>query len=227
VLINSPHNPTGRVLSAAELEAVAEVLRDSSARYGRPIYLLSDEAYRRIVFDGRRAASPAEHYDSTIVLYSYGKQLLAPGQRIGYLALSPRIDEAERATLRAAVRLTQLVSDYSFANALLQRALPDIADLCIDVDALQRRRDRLVPALAEQGYEPTNPEGTFYLVARSPDADDAAFVAQLAATGLFVLPGSTVRLPGWFRISLTGSDVMIEAAVGRLGEARRAVGRAG
>ena len=105
VLMNSPHNPTGRVLLAAELEAVAEVLRDASARYGRPIYLLSDEAYRRIVFDGGRAASPAEHYDSTIILYSYGKQLLAPGQRIGYLALSPRIDEPERATLRAAVRL--------------------------------------------------------------------------------------------------------------------------
>ena len=103
----------------------------------------------------------------TIVLYSYGKQLLAPGQRIGYLALSPRIDEVERASLRAAVRLTQLVSSYSFANALLQRALPDIADLCVDIDALQRRRDVLVPALSEQGYEPTNPEGTFYVVARS------------------------------------------------------------
>jgi aspartate aminotransferase len=226
VLINSPHNPTGRVLLAEELESVAEVLRDASARYGRPIYLLSDEAYRRIVFDGRRAASPAEHYGSTIVLYSYGKQLLAPGQRIGYLALSPRIDEAERATLRAAVRLTQLVSDYSFANALLQRALPDIADLCVDIDALQRRRDVLVPALTEQGYEPTNPEGTFYVLARSPDADDVAFVAELAAEGLFVLPGSTVSLPGWFRISLTGSDAMIEAAIDRFGAARRGSGRA-
>jgi aspartate aminotransferase len=222
VLMNSPHNPTGRVLLAAELEAVAEVLRDASARYGHPIYLLSDEAYRRIVFEGRRAASPAEHYDSTIVLYSYGKQLLAPGQRIGYLALSPRIDEAERATLRAAVRLTQLVSNYAFANALLQRALPDFADLCIDIDALQRRRDVLVPALVEQGYEPTNPEGTFYVMARSPDLDDASFVAQLAAEGLFVLPGSTVKLPGWFRISLTGTDAMIEAAIGRFGEAQRA-----
>src|SRR5262245_48470513 len=102
VLLNTPHNPSGRVLDDAELSAIAEVLRDASARHGRPIYVLSDEAYRRIVFDGRRAASPAEHYDATIVLYSYGKQLLAPGQRIGYLALSPRIEAERRVALREA-----------------------------------------------------------------------------------------------------------------------------
>ena len=84
----------------------------------------------------------------------------------------------------------------------------------------------LVPALAEQGYEPTNPESTVYVVARSPGHDDAAFVAELAAEGLFVLPGSTVRLPGWFRISLTGTDAMIEAAIGLFGQARRARGPA-
>lgn len=220
VLLNSPHNPTGRVLDARELDAVAEVLRAASERYGRTIYLLSDEAYRRIVFDGRRAASPAEHYESTIVLYSYGKQLLAPGQRIGYLALSPRIAEAERAALRGAVQLTQFVNSFSFANALLQRALPDIADLCIDLGTLERRRDLLVPALAEQGYEPTTPEGTFYILARSPISDDTEFVSRLAAVDTYVLPGSTISLPGWFRISLTGSDAMVEASIERFRMAR-------
>lgn len=220
VLLNTPHNPSGRVLDATELDAVAEVLRHASARLGRPIYILSDEPYRHIVFDGRRAASPAEHYDSTIVLYSYGKQLLAPGQRIGYLALSPRIESAERAALRDAVRFTQLVNSYSFPNALLQRALPDIAHLCVDIAALERRRDALVPALEAQGYEPTYPEGTFYVVARSPLLDDIDFVARLAAQQMFVLPGSTVNLPGWFRISLTGNDAMIEAAIERLAQAR-------
>jgi aspartate aminotransferase len=222
VLLNTPHNPSGRVLDAADLDAVAEVLRDASARYGRPIHLLSDEAYRRIVFDGRRAASPAEHYESTIVLYSYGKQLLAPGQRIGYIALSPRIEAKRRTALREAVRLSQFVNSYSFPNALLQRALPDIAHLCIDLGALERRRDVLVPALRAQGYEPTSPEGTFYILARSPLADDAAFVATLAAERLFVLPGATITLPGWFRISLTGSDTMVESAVERFAAARAA-----
>jgi aspartate aminotransferase len=220
LLLNTPHNPSGRVLDDAELAAVAEVLRDASARHGRPIYLLSDEAYRRIVFDGRRSAGPAEHYDDTIVLYSYGKQLLAPGQRIGYIALSPRIETERRVALREDVRLTQFVNSYSFPNALLQRALPDIAGLCIDLAALERRRDLLVPALAAQGYSPTMPEGTFYVLARSPLADDLAFVARLAAEGMYVLPGSTVNLPGWFRISLTGSDAMVEASVARFAVAR-------
>jgi aspartate aminotransferase len=215
VLLNTPHNPSGRILDAGELGAIAEVLRSASERYGRPIYLLSDEAYRRIVFDGRRAPSPAEHYDSTIVLYSYGKQLLAPGQRIGYLALSPRIADDVRAQLRDATIRTQFVNSYSFPNALLQRALPDIADLCIDIAALERRRDVLVPALQEQGYEPTSPEGTFYVLARSPDPDDLAFVAKLATQDVFVLPGDTVALPGWFRISLTGSDAMVDASLER------------
>jgi aspartate aminotransferase len=223
VLINTPHNPTGRILDAAELDAVAEVLRDASDRHGRPIYLLSDEAYRLIALDGRRAPSPAEHYERTLVLYSYGKQLLAPGQRIGYLALSPRIPDEERAALREAVRIAQFVNSYSWPNALLQRALPDIADLVVDIAALERRRDRLVPALEELGYEPTTPEGTFYVLARSPIEDDEAFVARLAEDDVFVLPGSTINLPGWFRISLTASDEMIEASIERFAAAREPV----
>jgi aspartate aminotransferase len=213
VLLNTPHNPTGRVLDAAELGAIADVLRAASARFGRPIYLLSDEAYRRIVMDGRRAASPAEHYEHTLVLYSYGKQLLAPGQRIGYLAISPRIPD--RQPLRDAATVTRFVNSYAFPTNVLQRALPEYAHLCIDLDALQRRRDHLLPALARNGYDPTTPEGTFYIMARSPDPDDEAFVARMAAEDFFVLPGTTVKMPGWFRISLTATDAMIDAAAQR------------
>ncbi|MBI2775984.1 MAG: aminotransferase class I/II-fold pyridoxal phosphate-dependent enzyme [Chloroflexi bacterium] len=216
VILNTPHNPSGRVLDDSELAAVAEVLSDASARHGRPIHLLSDEAYRLIVMDGRRSASPAEHYEHTLVLYSYGKQLLAPGQRIGYLAISPRIGLAERQALRQAATVTRFVSSWGFPNNVLQRALPDIAHLCIDMGAIQRRRDHLVPVLEEHGYEPTMPEGTFYVMARSPDPDDEAFVARLAAQDLYVLPGSTVNMPGWFRISLTGSDAMVEEAARRV-----------
>ena len=220
VLINTPHNPSGRILDAAELDAVAEVLRVASARIGRPIWILSDEAYRLISLDGRRAPSPSEHYDHTVVLYSYGKQLLAPGQRIGYLALSPRIPDEERQALRNAVTVAQFVNGYSWPNALLQRALVDIAPLCIDIPALVRRRDLVVPALEELGYQPTNPEGTFYLMARSPIEDDVEFVGRLAEQDTYVLPGVTVNLPGWFRISLTGSDAMVEASVERFRAAR-------
>ena len=152
-------------------------------------------------------------------------QLLARGQRIGYVALSPRIPDDERASAREAVRIAQFVNSYSWPNALLQRALPDIADLVIDLAALQRRRDLLVPALREQGYDPTMPEGTFYVMARSPIPDDAAFTAELADDAVFVLPGRTVVTPGWFRISLTASDAMVEAAVDRFAAAARRHGR--
>ncbi|MEO7664284.1 MAG: aminotransferase class I/II-fold pyridoxal phosphate-dependent enzyme [Candidatus Limnocylindrales bacterium] len=219
VLLNTPHNPSGRVLEGPELAAIAEVLREASARLGRPIWLLSDEAYRRIVMDGRRAASPAEHYDHTLVLYSYGKQLLAPGQRIGYLGISPRI--ADRAPLREAATLTRFVNSWGFPNNVLQRALPDFAHLCIDVGAVQRRRDHLVPILEEHGYEPTTPEGTFYVMARSPDPDDEAFVARLAEEDIYILPGRTVKMPGWFRISLTASDAMVDDAARRFPGLRR------
>lgn len=220
VLLNTPHNPTGRVLDANELRAVAAVLDEASARFGRPIYLLSDEAYRETALDGRRAASPAEFYDDTLVLYSYGKQLLAPGQRIGYLAISPRAHDS--ASIREAVRYAQFVNSYAWPTAVMQRALPDIAGLKLDLHALERRRDRLVPALTAMGYEPTNPEGTFYLIARCPIEDDVAFVARLAEADVFVLPGSTVALPGWFRISLTGTDAMVEASIPRFAAAREA-----
>lgn len=217
VLINTPHNPSGRILDAAELDGIAEVLRAASARFGRPIYLLSDEAYRLIVFDGR-APSPAEHYEHTLVLYSYGKQLLAPGQRIGYLAISPRIPDPE--PLRAAATVTRFVNSFGFPGNVLQRALPDFAHLCIDLGAIERRRDRLVAVLEEHGFEPTTPEGTFYIMARSPDPNDEAFVARMAADDLFILPGTTVKMPGWFRISLTASDAMIEAAAERFATLR-------
>lgn len=218
VLLNTPHNPSGRVLDATELQAVAAVLREASSRLGRPVYLLADEAYREITLDGRRAPSPSEHYEHTIVLYSYGKQLLAPGQRIGYLALSPRI--ADPGPLRDAVRVAQFVNSYAWPTALMQRALPDIAHLRIDLAALKRRRDRLVPALAAQGYEPTTPEGTFYVMARSPIPDDGAFAERLVGDDVFVLPGRTVMMPGWFRISLTASDEMVEAGIPRFAAAR-------
>lgn len=213
VLLNTPHNPSGRILEPAELQAIAEVLRRASERNGQPIYLLSDEAYRLIVMDGRRATSPAEFYDHTLVLYSYGKQLLAPGQRIGYLGISPRIPD--RAPLREAATLVRFVNGFGFPNNTLQRALPEISRLCIDMAAIQRRRDRMVSVLDAYGFEPTTPEGTFYIMARSPDPNDEAFVARMAAEDLFILPGSTVMMPGWFRISLTASDVMIEAAAER------------
>ncbi len=208
IIVNSPNNPTGRIYREPELAALGQVLREASERHGRPIALLSDEAYNRIVFDGVEFRSPALDYDATITIYTYGKTLLAPGQRIGYAALSPTFPDREATNY--AIFVHQLAAGWGFPNALLQHAIDDLEGLSVDIAALQARRDRMVPALRDMGYEVTRPEGTFYVMVRSPDPDDLAFTARLAELGALVLPGTIVESPGWFRISLTASDEMVE-----------------
>ncbi len=223
VLVNSPHNPSGRVYPAEALAALATLLADAEARIGHPIWIISDEPYNRIVFDGLEFHSPAEFHPHTIVTYSYGKTLLAPGQRIGYLTVPPTAPDRE--ALREEVLIQQVATGYAFPNALLQHSLHDLEKLSIDVGALERRRDRLVPALREMGYEASMPEGTFYTMARSPIADDFAFAEILAEHKVLVLPGTVVEVPGWFRISLTASDEMVDAGIGRFASAMEAARR--
>lgn len=219
VIVNSPHNPSGRVFSRESFADLAAALSAASDRIGHPVWLISDEPYRRIVFDGRTAASPAEVYPHTVITYSYGKQTLAPGQRIGYIAVPPSCPE--RVPLRDEFFLQQMATGYAWPNALLQHALPDIEQVTVDIGAMQRRRDRLVPALRELGYEASMPEGTFYTMARAPIDDDVAFAETLARHRVLVLPGTIVEVPGWFRVSLTASDDMVEAGIPRFAAARR------
>jgi len=211
MIFNTPHNPSGRVYPVDTLAGVARVLTDASARIGHPIYLVSDEPYNKILFDGRAFHSPSEVYPNTIVTYSFGKQLLAPGQRVGYLTVPPTMPGRE--AFRETVFVAQMATGYAFPNALLQHALPDLQPLIIDLPAMERRRDRLVGALREIGYETTMPEGTFYIMARSPMADDVAFTDILARHRVLVLPGTIVEVPGWFRISLTATDEMVERGI--------------
>ncbi|HEV8490382.1 MAG TPA: aminotransferase class I/II-fold pyridoxal phosphate-dependent enzyme [Candidatus Limnocylindrales bacterium] len=217
VILNTPHNPTGRVYPESNLRDLASTLQAASARIGRRIFLVADEPYNRIVFDGRQFHSPAEVYPDTITAYSYGKTLLAPGMRIGYVALPPTM--ADRDELREAMFISQLATGYAFPNALLQHAIDDLERLSIDVGALERRRDRVVGGLRAIGYETTNPEGTFYVMVRAPIEDDEAFAARLAERGVLVLPGSIVEVPGWFRVSLTASDEMVERGLPRFAAA--------
>jgi len=211
LILNSPHNPSGRVLGLDELRGLAELLTRKSREMGRSIYILSDEPYRRIVFDGTTFHSPAEVYPATVVCYSYGKQLLAPGMRVGYATWSPEMPDRDR--LRDDIQTTQIAAGYSFPNALLQHALAELEPQCISIEALERRRERLIGALRDMGYETTWPQGTFYVMARSPIADDDAFVEILNRNKVLVLPGSVVETPGWFRISLTASDEMVERGI--------------
>ncbi len=211
IIVNSPNNPTGRIYPPATLRELARILEEASARTGRRIYLLSDEAYNRILLDGQAFPTPTAFYPHSFLLYTYAKTLLSPGSRLGYVALPPTMPE--RGELRTALLLGQIATGWAFPVAPLQYAVPELERMDPDLGPLRRRRDLLVPALGEAGYEPTTPEGTFYVIARSPIEDDMAFFDVLARHHVFVLPGSMFEMPGWFRISLTANDDMVERSL--------------
>lgn len=213
VIVNSPANPTGRVYPKETWDALAAVLDEASHRHGRRIWLVSDEPYRRIRFDGIGFASPAGSYPWTVIDYSYGKVLLAPGQRLGYLAISPLLEPAERSALREACMPLQLAIGWGFPDALMQYSVPALEGVSIDVAELTRKRDRLYGALRDAGYALTRPEGTFYLWGRAPGGDAAAYCARLAERSVHLMPGTLFDQPAHFRISLTATMDTIERAL--------------
>jgi aspartate aminotransferase len=213
VIVNSPANPTGRVYPKESWDALAEVLERSSREHGRRIWLLSDEPYRRIRFDGVPFASPAASYPWTVIDYSYGKVLLAPGQRLGYLALSPLIPTEQREELRAALMPLGLAIGWGFPDAVMQYSVPALENVSLDMEELTRKRDRLYGALAGAGFEITRPEGTFYLWSRAPGGDAQAYCDALSARGVYVMPGALFDQPHHFRVSLTATSEMIERAL--------------
>lgn len=213
VIVNSPSNPTGRVYPKESWDALAVVLEEASRASGRRIWLLSDEPYRRIRFDGVEFASPAAAYPWTVIDYSYGKVLLAPGQRLGYLALSPRVPAAERRELREALMPLGLAIGWGFPDAVMQYSVPVLETVSLDMAELTRKRDRLYGALAGAGFEITRPEGTFYLWGRAPGNDAQAFCDALSARGVYVMSGTLFDQPHHFRMSLTATMEMIERAL--------------
>ena len=211
VIVNTPHNPTGRIYPRSTLEGLSKVLTEASDRFGAPIYLLSDEPYSKLVFSDAGFTSPVRYYPYTLIAYSYGKILLTPGQRIGWLAWSPQMPDRE--SLRSAVFMAQIAGGWLFPSAVMQYSLAELDRLSIDLVELERKRDLLVAELGDAGYDLRPPEGTFYLWVRSPGPNDVAFVEMLAEQGVLVLPGTTCASPGHFRISLTGTAEMIERSL--------------
>ncbi len=218
VLINTPHNPSGRVYAEEELRGLAGLLETASGRNGRRIYLVSDEAYARILFDGRRMLTPGRFYPATIMLHTYSKTLLAPMQRAGYLAWPPAMPEREE--LRRAFLGT--VGLGALPDAAMQHAMPALEGLVVDLDSLARRRDQLVAGLRDLGYTLDSPEAGFYLFPRTPTADAVAFCDWLAERRVYTLPGEAFERPGRFRLSITATDAMVDRALPVFAEAARA-----
>ena len=216
VIINTPHNPSGRIYPEDQLRELATILESASARIGRRIYLLSDEAYARILFDGRRMITPALFYPATFMLHSYSKTLLAPSQRAGYMAMPPTMPDREQ--LRFAL-MAASIGGGTMPDTVMQRAMPELEKLMIDLPALERRRDRVVSELRRLGYSVASPEAGFYLFPLSPIPDATEFCDWLADRRVYTLPGEAFESPGYWRLSLTATDAMVDRALPILAEA--------
>ena len=204
VLINSPNNPTGQIYSRESLNALGALLGKKSREIGHTIYLVSDEPYRKIVFDGTEVPAIFSCYADSIVATSHSKDLSLPGERIGYLAVNPGAEH--RAKLIAAMALTNRILGFVNAPALMQRILPLIQGARVDVSAYKRKRDLFCDGLSKAGYTFTTPPGAFYLFPETPIEDDVKFVKMLQEELFLAVPGSGFGGPGHFRLAFCVED---------------------
>jgi len=211
VLINSPNNPTGRVYPEASLAALGEVLRRRSRETGRIIYLVSDEPYRKVVYDGVRVPPVMAAYESTIIASSYSKELSLAGERIGYVAASPAIQQV--GMLMEGLILANRILGFVNAPGLMQRAVARLQGVTVDVAPYRRNRDVLCEGLTRAGFEVHKPEGAFYLFPRSPIEDDIAFCREMQKHLVLVVPGSGFGLAGHFRMAYCVAPETVDGAL--------------
>jgi aspartate aminotransferase len=208
VLINSPHNPTGRVYPAETIERLARVLETHGKKTGRYPYLIADEPYREIVYDGIVVPPVLAAYHEAIVVTSYSKNLSLPGERIGYIAISPDIRDKD--DVFAALAYTTRILGYVNAPALMQRAVAELTGEKAPTAVYAKRRDAFKKVLDDAGVSYAEPEGAFYLFAKVPgNGDDGKFVECLKKHLILAVPGSGFGAPGWVRFAYCVDEKVI------------------
>ena len=210
VILNSPNNPSGAIYPRSFVAALAELLRSKSAETGTETYLVSDEPYRRIIYDGHAYPFPQHEYERTITVTSHAKDLALPGERIGYLALHPDCEDASE--LMDAFVFCNRVLGFVNAPALMQHLVRGIQHVTIDVSGYQAKRDYLYNVLTSAGYRVRNPEGAFYMFPESPVPDEMQLIDALQKHGVLVVPGRGFGMPGYFRISYCVEQATLEGA---------------
>jgi aspartate aminotransferase len=211
VLINNPNNPTGKVYSKDRLDKLGELLSRYSKNYGETIYLISDEPYSKIIFNGSVCPSIFDAYNESILATSFSKDLSLAGERIGYIAINPAI--SEKSTIVELLSLCNRILGYVNAPALMQRAMPFLLNDSVDVSLYEKKRNILSNGLKEAGYDFELPDGTFYLFPKSPIPDDVAFVHALQDENILTVPGSAFGGPGYFRIAYCVADDTIRKSL--------------
>ena len=213
VLINSPNNPSGVVYTTETIQRLADILRAKQNEYGHEIFLITDEPYREIVFEGVDSPFPSKFYDNSICCYSFSKSISLPGERIGYMAVNPAARDAD-----LLVPMAGQVSRFTGHNcptALMQFAIERVIDETSDLSIYEKNANLLYNALTEIGYEVVKPMGTFYMMPKVPNGGDANDWCWKAAKnlGLITVPGDSFICPGHFRISYCVPTEMIEKAI--------------
>ena len=215
-MVNSPNNPSGVVYTQDTLRAAADVLERKSRAYGHPIYLVADEPYREIVFDGYSVSWLPQVYKDSIVCYSFSKSLSLPGERIGYVLVSPTVRDHDE--VYAAVAGAGRSLGYVNAPSLFQRVAAACCSLTSDLSVYERNAKLLVSSLREMGYTCVEPQGAFYLFLKTLEPDDGAFSQRAKGFDLLLVPGSSFGAPGWVRLAFCVQTEMIERALPKFKE---------
>jgi len=211
VIINSPNNPTGVVYSRKVLKELASVLKKYSTENNNPIYLISDDPYKKIVFDGAETPNILELYDHSIYVTSHSKDLAIPGERIGYVAVHPKCADVEN--LMSGLIFCNRVLGFVNAPALIQRAIKNVQNISVDAEFYRKKRDFLYAELTRIGYSVVKPQGAFYFFPKSPIEDEVIFTQKLAEKRVLVVPGRGFGSPGYFRISYCVPDKVLEGSI--------------
>lgn len=212
LILNSPNNPTGKVYREKELKALAKLLEEKQQAFESQIYIISDEPYREIVFDGC-AASIVSFYSNSFMVYSWSKSLNIPGHRIGYIAVNPEIDDRR---IPGKLAFSNRILGFINAPAILQKAITEVLNVRVDISIYKRNRDKIGNALKKAGYDFIEPKGTFYFFPKSPIENDLGFVEMAAEKLLLLTPGRGFGRNGYFRLSHCTSEHLIDLGIERL-----------
>ena len=211
LIVNSPNNPSGVVYTEEKISALCELLRKKSAEYGRTIYLIADEPYRELVYADVAVPYLMNYYDDTLVCYSYSKSLSLPGERIGYIAVSPMADDYENIYLAVCGAGRSL--GYVCAPSLFQQVIARCASAKVNVEAYKENRDILYDNLTSYGYECVKPDGAFYLFVKSPSQDAYEFYERARAHEILIVPSDDFGVEGYVRIAYCVDKARVEGSL--------------
>ena len=199
VLINSPNNPSGAMYTEETLKTLTQMMRDKQDKYGHDIFLISDEPYREIVFDGKTCPYPASYYDNTLTCYSYSKSLSIPGERIGYVAVNPKATDADIISVMCG-QISRGIG-HNCPPSIIQLAVSEVLGLTADLSVYETNMNILYDELKSLGFEVTRPGGTFYIFPKALEEDSVAFCNKAKEYDLILVPADSFGAPGFFRMA--------------------------